>query len=198
MTVPPERLSFLRVFRDAARQLAIHPYGCRVLQRCLEYLPNDYCRGMIDELHGIAESLMQDQFGVSVNLYYPMLVTYTMATQNYVVQYVLQHGQPHDCVIIAAQMKGNVLKMSRHKFASNVVEKVLVHANSETRSKLVDEILTTEHGVDPVHALMMDAYGSKLYKFLTLCCCSVLIQTMSSKLLLIRSAVNRESCFTPV
>lgn len=66
MTVSPERLSFLRTFRDAARQLAIHPYGCRVLQRCLEYLPNDYCRGMIDELHGIADSLMQDQFGVSV------------------------------------------------------------------------------------------------------------------------------------
>ncbi|XP_006458112.1 hypothetical protein AGABI2DRAFT_199387 [Agaricus bisporus var. bisporus H97] len=142
MTVSPERLSFLRTFRDAARQLAIHPYGCRVLQRCLEYLPNDYCRGMIDELHGIADSLMQDQFG------------------NYVVQYILQHGQPHDCVIIAAQMKGSVLKMSRHKFASNVVEKVLVNANPETRFKLVDEILTIEHGVDPVHALMMDAYGN--------------------------------------
>lgn len=80
--------------------------------------------------------------------------------QNYVVQYVLQHGQPHDCVIIAAQMKGLVLKMSRHKFASNVVEKVLVHADSDTRRKLVDEILDTEHGVDPVHAMMMDAYGS--------------------------------------
>lgn len=60
-------------------------------------------------------------------------------------------------------MKGSVLKMSRHKFASNVVEKVLVNANPETRFKLVDEILTIEHGVDPVHALMMDAYGSKLY-----------------------------------
>ncbi|KXN89244.1 hypothetical protein AN958_05998 [Leucoagaricus sp. SymC.cos] len=142
MTVPPERLSFLRVFRDAARQLAIHPYGCRVLQRCLEFLPNDYCRGVIDELHGIADNLMQDQFG------------------NYVVQYVLQHGQPHDCVIIAAQMKGLVLKMSRHKFASNVVEKVLIHADSETRRKLVGEILDADHGVDPVHAMMMDAYGN--------------------------------------
>lgn len=71
MTVPPERLSFLRAFRDAARQLAVHPYGCRVLQRCLEYLPNDYCRGMIDELHGIADNLMQDQFGVSVSSSHP-------------------------------------------------------------------------------------------------------------------------------
>ncbi|KAJ3551788.1 hypothetical protein NP233_g13012 [Leucocoprinus birnbaumii] len=146
MTVPPERLSFLRAFRDAARQLAIHPYGCRVLQRCLEYLPNDYCRGMIDELHGIADNLMQDQFG------------------NYVIQYILQHGQPHDCVIVASQMKGLVLKMSRHKFASNVVEKILVHADHDTRRKLVNEILEMEHGVDPVHAMMMDAYGSK-HKF---------------------------------
>lgn len=75
MTVPPERLSFLRAFRDAARQLAIHPYGCRVLQRCLEYLPNDYCRGMIDELHGIADSLMQDQFGVSTTFFLCLVLT---------------------------------------------------------------------------------------------------------------------------
>lgn len=66
MTVPPERLSFFRAFCDAARQLATHPYGCRVLQRCLEYLPNSHCRDVIDELHGIANNLMQDQFGVSL------------------------------------------------------------------------------------------------------------------------------------
>jgi pumilio RNA-binding family len=63
-------------------------------------------------------------------------------------------------VIIAAQMKGLVLKMSRHKFASNVVEKVLVHTDRETKRKLVAEILEVQHGIDPVHAMMMDAYGS--------------------------------------
>jgi hypothetical protein len=66
-------------------------------------------------------------------------------------------------VIIAAQMKGSVLKMSRHKFASNVVEKVLVHADPDTKRRLIAEVLDIEYGVDPVHAMMMDAYGSMCF-----------------------------------
>ncbi len=76
--VPPERLSFLKIFRGAALQLAIHPYGCRVLQRCLEYLPSDYCHDMIDELLTMTGILMQDRFGVCVFTYLEAFTDYVL------------------------------------------------------------------------------------------------------------------------
>jgi pumilio RNA-binding family len=66
--VSPERLTFVNAFRGKLRDLSTHPYGCRVLQRCLEHLPADYTQVLMDELHKYTVNLMQDQFGVSVKL----------------------------------------------------------------------------------------------------------------------------------
>lgn len=62
--VAPERLGFVTAFRGSVYELSTHPYGCRVLQRCLEYLPEDQTRPLLDELHKYAINLMQDQYGV--------------------------------------------------------------------------------------------------------------------------------------
>jgi pumilio RNA-binding family len=62
--VSPDRLGFVHVFRGHVYDLATHSYGCRVLQRCFEHLPDDYVRPLLDELHTYLGALMQDQFGV--------------------------------------------------------------------------------------------------------------------------------------
>lgn len=62
--VPPERLDFVKSFRGNVYDLSTHPYGCRVLQRCFEHLPEEQTRPLLDELHKYAIHLMQDQFGV--------------------------------------------------------------------------------------------------------------------------------------
>ena len=64
--VVPERLGFVTSFRGSVYELSTHPYGCRVLQRCFEYLPDDQTRPLLDELHKYVTNLMIDQFGVSV------------------------------------------------------------------------------------------------------------------------------------
>lgn len=64
--VPPDLLEFVTVFQGNVYDLATHPYGCRVLQRCFEYLHDSQTRPLIDELHKYTTQLMQDQFGVSV------------------------------------------------------------------------------------------------------------------------------------
>jgi len=51
--------------------------------------------------------------------------------------------------------------MSRHKFASNVVEKILVYADHDTKQKIISEVLDNGYGSDSVHAMMVDAYGSE-------------------------------------
>ena len=61
----PERLAFVSAFRGSVYELSTHPYGCRVLQRCFEYLPEEQTRPLLDELHKYVSNLMIDQFGVS-------------------------------------------------------------------------------------------------------------------------------------
>lgn len=62
--VPAERLGFVQAFRGNVFDLSTHPYGCRVLQRTFEHLPEEQTRPLLDELHKYAINLMQDQFGV--------------------------------------------------------------------------------------------------------------------------------------
>ncbi|KAF8350692.1 armadillo-type protein [Amanita rubescens] len=141
--VSPERLGFVCMFRGNVYELATHPYGCRVLQRCLEHLPEEHTRPLLDELHSYTNSLMQDQFG------------------NYVVQFVIEHGKPSDKILVLDRLKGNMLKMAQHKFASNVCEKALVCADSENRRRLLHEIMTPKpDGVTPVADMMKDQFAN--------------------------------------
>ncbi|KAG6890682.1 hypothetical protein C0995_005054 [Termitomyces sp. Mi166 len=141
--VSPDNLGFIQKFRGNVYDLATHPYGCRVLQRCLEHLPEETTRPLMDELHKYATSLMQDQFG------------------NYVMQYILEHGRPHDRTQAISKLQGQILTLARHKFASNVCEKALVCANPETRRRLIDEILVTQpDGVLPITGMMRDQYAN--------------------------------------
>jgi pumilio RNA-binding family len=63
--VSPDRLGFVNSFQGNVYDLSTHPYGCRVLQRCLEHLPEEQTRPLLEELHKYTINLMQDQFGVS-------------------------------------------------------------------------------------------------------------------------------------
>lgn len=66
--VSPDRLGFVHSFRGSVYELSTHPFGCRVLQRCFEYLSDDQTRPLLDELHKYTTNLMQDQFGVRPRL----------------------------------------------------------------------------------------------------------------------------------
>ena len=62
--VAPERLAFVQAFKGSVYELSTHPYGCRVLQRVFEHIPEEQTRPLLDELHKYTINLMQDQFGV--------------------------------------------------------------------------------------------------------------------------------------
>ncbi|TFK54861.1 ARM repeat-containing protein [Heliocybe sulcata] len=141
--VAPERLAFVNSFKGNVFELATHPYGCRVLQRCFEHLPDDNTRPLLDELHKYTINLMQDQFG------------------NYVVQFVVEHGKPQDRTLIISKLRGQMLNMARHKFASNVCEKALVCADPESRRLLIDEMMTPKQdGVSPLVTMMKDQFAN--------------------------------------
>ncbi|KIM65290.1 hypothetical protein SCLCIDRAFT_113342 [Scleroderma citrinum Foug A] len=141
--VSPDRLGFVTAFRGNVYDLSTHPYGCRVLQRCFEHLPEEQTRPLMDELQKYMINLMQDQFG------------------NYVVQFVLEQGKPHDRCQVIAKLRGQMLNMARHKFASNVCEKALVTASQEERRGLVEEIIAPKaDGVSPIVSMMKDQFAN--------------------------------------
>jgi pumilio RNA-binding family len=79
-----------------------------------------------------------------------------------VIQFILEHGKPRDKALIVSQLRGHMFHLVRHKFASNVCEKALVVADSQTRHNLIEEmLLPKEGGGDPVLAMMKDHYASK-------------------------------------
>ncbi|KAL3920220.1 MAG: hypothetical protein SGILL_003371, partial [Bacillariaceae sp.] len=104
--------------------LACHPYGCRVLQRMLEYSQEPKKGMTLDAISLVHRTLLDDQYG------------------NYVIQHVLQFGRAKDRDIVLKMVAENgLLKLARQKFASNVVEKLLKYGNGEQRKAIVREML---------------------------------------------------------
>jgi len=113
--------------------LSCHPYGCRVLQRILEHCEDWRKTKVLDEIKNCHRKLLDDQYG------------------NYVIQHVLQFGRQVDRdSILHIVVDAGLLGLSRQKFASNVVEKLLKYGNSPQRRAIVREML--KKGDDPTIA----------------------------------------------
>lgn len=109
---------------DNTASLSCHPYGCRVLQRILEYCRMPQQFRALDEIMECHGDLLDDQYG------------------NYVIQHVLQFGRDSDRdSILDLVVRGGLLILSRQKFASNVVEKLLKYGNPTQRNRIVIEML---------------------------------------------------------
>jgi hypothetical protein len=53
----------LDAFRGHVQELALHTFGCRVLQKALETLTEQQLRPLLDELHKSVPMLIEDAFG---------------------------------------------------------------------------------------------------------------------------------------
>lgn len=77
-------------------------------------------------------------------------------------QYLIEHGKPHDRTFLISKMRNHLVQLSRHKFASNVCEKALVFSDPETRYTLIDLLLKPkESNANSVISMMKDQYASK-------------------------------------
>jgi hypothetical protein len=97
----------------------------------------------LKELHHNALNLIQDQYG------------------NYVIQHILEKGKPKDKAFVVSKVKGSVLNMSRHKFASNVVEKCVSFGTIQDRQQILDEVIVTKpDGTTPLYTMMKDQFAN--------------------------------------
>lgn len=142
--IPSDQIEFVfRSFDNQVYSLAVHPYGCRVIQRMLEYCDDRQQAELLAQLHEFTKSLVEDQYG------------------NYVVQHVIQKGAPADRAKAIQVIRGSIVTFSRHKFASNVVEKSILCGNAQQRRDITDEILAPRpDGTVPISLMIKDQYAN--------------------------------------
>ncbi|KAK4227927.1 putative pumilio protein [Podospora fimiseda] len=122
-------------------ELSTHTYGCRVIQRAMESGTDSDKAAIMKELHVCAQSLMTDQYG------------------NYVTQHVVTAGLPEDRDKMIAIVMAHLPTFSKHKFASNVVEKCIVHATAEQKREIRDRLMGTEED-GLLTSLIKDQFGN--------------------------------------
>ncbi|EEB05663.1 RNA-binding protein Puf3 [Schizosaccharomyces japonicus yFS275] len=122
--------------------LSSHPYGCRVIQRIIEHFA-DARSSVYLQLHTQILHLAQDQYG------------------NYVIQHLMKKGSPSEQREIVEVVLGNVLHLSRHKFASNVVERCISYCSDTDRERFFNSLLgENEDGDTYLLNLIKDKYAN--------------------------------------
>ncbi|KAJ2718059.1 mRNA binding protein puf3, partial [Coemansia sp. Benny D115] len=142
--IPAEHIKFIiDSFHGQVFTLATHPYGCRVIQRMFEHCDESQTRPLLDELHRFTNNLVQDQYG------------------NYVIQHVMERGKAVDRSLVCSRVRGHVLQLSKHKFASNVVEKCIAYGEPKDRKALIEEITAVRRdGSSNLVNMMKDQYAN--------------------------------------
>ncbi len=159
-------VSVVGSLKGHSNTLALHMYGCRVLQRVVEAAPQPVLKKQLyPSLLRKAASLVLDQFG------------------NFVLQHMLAHGDDSTRAAVAKALTPGVVKAAGHKCASNVLERLLECCAAPEVDAVVWQILrgqvsesthkrnlvevagfhllqpTVAHSC-PVRALLVDRFGN--------------------------------------
>ncbi|KAK5064643.1 hypothetical protein LTR84_000477 [Exophiala bonariae] len=142
--IPGEHIQFIvDAHRGQMMKMSTHQYGCRVVQRMLEYCQPQVKRVILDELLQNIQPLILDSYG------------------NYVVQHIIQNGEPHDRRFVVDYVLKQLLNFSKHKFASNIVEKSIDYADEDQRAEILRQLTRPDElGSTPVLGLMRDQFGN--------------------------------------
>lgn len=145
----PETIGFIyQAFLGQVQHLSLHPYGCRVIQRCLErpeWFPSK--PRILAELHdSMQQGMIADSYG------------------NYVVQHVVQKGIPIDKNHVFRIVIQGLEGYSKHKFASNVVEKCIEYSDDAWRREVVNVLTAADQrrseGDTTLVSMIKDNFGN--------------------------------------
>lgn len=137
-------------FQSQIESLASHNYGCRVIQRILEHGTEAEKKSLMTDLHTCAARLITDQYG------------------NYVTQHIIAQGEPEDRRLVIQLVLQKLLVYSRHKFASNVVEKSIEYGTNEDRRAIRIQLTSPDNnGNNQLQLIMRDQFGNYVIRKLS-------------------------------
>lgn len=150
--MPPDSVTFIiNAVNEKVEAWASHMSGCHVIQRLLEHCSTQQLPRMLDLIMASVRKLVGDPYG------------------NYVVQHVLEHGRKEDKAQIIEAICQNIVKFSKNKCSSNVVEKCVEilaigeHASQLERERRMLYVAVIGSAGDPNPPLMQmmdDRFGN--------------------------------------
>ena len=105
------------------QEIAVHKHGCCVLQRSIDCAPERFRLRMSRLALDRLQLLVQDAYG------------------NYVVQYLIEKNEHGFLLETVHKLRGDISRLAKQKFSSNVLEKVLEFAKDPEREIIVEELL---------------------------------------------------------
>uniref|UniRef100_A0A8C6R9V0 PUM-HD domain-containing protein n=1 Tax=Nannospalax galili TaxID=1026970 RepID=A0A8C6R9V0_NANGA len=169
--------------------LDLQMYGCYIIQKALESISYDQQSEMVKELDGHVLKCVKDHNGNHVIQKYIECIQHSLCSSlmlskdkclyfqpiltddqygNYVIQRVPEHGRPEDKSKIVSEIRGKVLALSQHKFASNVVEKCVSHASRAERALLIDEVCCQNDGPhSALYTMIKNQYANYMLQKMT-------------------------------
>lgn len=130
--------------RGQATMVARHQFGSRILERLMEHCSEEQMGFLLDEL-----------FDGAANL--EALARHPFA--NFVVQHIFEHGMPERKSRCFQMLLPYVLQHATHKTASNVVQRMLEHADVSSQALIADAFLAGE-GEESLETIAATRYGS--------------------------------------
>ncbi|KAI1895007.1 hypothetical protein AGOR_G00101640 [Albula goreensis] len=133
-----QKLALAERIRGHVLSLALQMYGCRVIQKALEFIPSEQqvISEMVRELDGHVLKCVKDQNG------------------NHVVQKCIECVQPHALQFIIDAFKGQVFALSTHPYGCRVIQRILEHCLPEQTLCILEEL--HQH----TEQLVQDQYGN--------------------------------------
>lgn len=134
-----------------AEDMALHQYGCRIIQRLLENAELESIAGILDPIVEATDKLSKDKHA------------------NYVIQCILERGRLQDKIRIVKLITEKVLEFAKNKVSSNVVERCFEITTVgpdasklvENRTALMSAVLGSSGDTRaPFAQLMTDKFGN--------------------------------------
>lgn len=130
--------------RGQATSVARHQFGSRILERLMEHCTEEQIGFLLDELFDDEQNL-------------EALARHPFA--NFVVQHIFEHGMASRKSHCFRMLLPHVLQHATHKTASNVVQRMLEHADVTGQALIADAFLAGE-GESSLETIAATRYGS--------------------------------------
>jgi hypothetical protein len=121
-----DNLEIIKIIKGRSLDIAMHQYGCRVIQKIFEYCRETDYQSIMNDILNKVLLLCQDQYG------------------NYVIQHIIEKQGGNKIYYIWDHIRSKVFDLSIHKFASNVVEKLLTYGNHKVRIEIIEEVISKD------------------------------------------------------